>query len=567
MFSSFDPQRVSVPAGPLPRIDVDALRSVGVELPVLLGTTAKLSGGKGASGVFHRPRSSPGPCRHASRAAGLSRDVVIAEVYDRICPACRLLPLSPVVRTLWQAAAQVSTLLAALADAEHLAHAKAAMPYLSFARLRALTGDRDDQLVHAWSAIAASHPHYRADAKAATAAWARARARHRELLEWLADTCPPLASAGAALDAAGSLGAATDVSAGGERTVSSVSRRLARAAGLAVEPWAVAASAWAAARDRDGDPQEARASALAAVAEQLDGARVVDVRALPAPQLEGARFSSPADWADAELGRWWRQAVEGWCQQLEEALRDAGGGAEEEVLVSVLTWPLTLDHDADLAHLSLVEPLAVVPYGARAGGRANFAAVLALPADVAGRAVRLGAGRVVPDLGVGGGDLVSRAVELARELFPYRPADADSDTATAPSAAVEEARAHHGDRPLWAPNGRGCRTDGLVEAVAGLDRDQVLALTLECGARDEAFLATVTGTVAAVDPVDDLVLFTPWGGHDALPVPAHRLVALAPFVAPRGASVPVWLPVSRPAADGDRYGQPGGAPSRIHPIE
>ncbi|MGA5819867.1 hypothetical protein ACPC54_18645 [Kitasatospora sp. NPDC094028] len=540
MISAFDPQRVPVPAGPLPAVDAGALRAVGVELPLLLAATAKLSGGKG---VLHRPRSSPGSCRRAAQS-GLSREVVIAEVYDRICPACRRLPLPAVVRSLWQAAAQAGALLSALADAEHLAHARAAMPHLAFARLRALAGDRDDQLVHAWVAIAASHPRYRAEAGAVAAAWDRARARHRDLLQWLAGTCPPLASAGVVRDVAAGLGAATDPLAPDGRTVAALSRRLARAADLPAEPWVVVSSAWSAARELGGGPEEALAAALAALDAQLAGARVVDVRALPAPVLDGSGFASPAQWADSELARWAPSAGTAWCGQLEAALRDAGRGEDgEQMLVTVLTWPLTLDQDADLAHLSLVEPLAVVPYGGRDGGHVNFAAVLALPAAVAHRAVRAGAGRVVADPGADDDDFVARAAELARGLFPYRPADADTDAGAVPSAAVEQARASaRGDQALWVPDGHGIA--GLAEALAGLDRDQVLALTVECGTRDKPVLASLSGTVTDTDATESLVLFAPWGGHDPLPVPVHRIAALLRPEKAKSGTVPVWAPAA-----------------------
>ncbi|MFH9043582.1 hypothetical protein ACH4FA_30150, partial [Streptomyces sp. NPDC017966] len=56
--------------------------------------------------------------------------------------------------------------------------------------------------------------------------------------------------------------------------------------------------------------------------------------------------------------------------------------------------------------------------------------------------------------------------------------------------------------------------------------DWMLCLDVECGMRDETVLHRLYGTVTSYEPDTGRVGFSPTGGHPAIWVPVHRIVAL-----------------------------------------
>ncbi|MYR74196.1 MULTISPECIES: hypothetical protein [unclassified Streptomyces] len=57
-------------------------------------------------------------------------------------------------------------------------------------------------------------------------------------------------------------------------------------------------------------------------------------------------------------------------------------------------------------------------------------------------------------------------------------------------------------------------------------KDWVLCLDIECGPRGETALYRLYGTVTSYEPDTGHVVFVPTGGHPAIAVPVHRIVAL-----------------------------------------
>ncbi|MFD0501718.1 hypothetical protein ACFQ0G_00025 [Streptomyces chiangmaiensis] len=57
-------------------------------------------------------------------------------------------------------------------------------------------------------------------------------------------------------------------------------------------------------------------------------------------------------------------------------------------------------------------------------------------------------------------------------------------------------------------------------------KDWMLCLDVECRPRPETLLHRLYGTVTSYEPDTGRVLFSPTGGHPAIAVPIHRIVAL-----------------------------------------
>ncbi|WP_093895604.1 hypothetical protein [Streptomyces sp. Ncost-T10-10d] len=331
------------------------------------------------------------------------------------------------------------------------------------------------------------------------------------------------------------------------------------------EAWAAIRRAWSGVRDQGGEAGAARAAAMRAVEAAWGGARVSDVTALPEPALvAGARFSSPAQWADAEFQHRWQQYVLDCCDKLEEALQGAPGkGGDGQQLMLVTGWPLTRQQDAELAYLAQYEQYGpTVPFGSRRAGYSiepDHAVVLAVPGFAARHAAdhtrddqqRIALG---PDLPAGTAGPDERDVlALLRGAYPYLPADAADDGAGArPTAMVTTARAVRRDQRnqrvgysghddslevyndlvvgkySWVPD-----DDHPGPAAAVLEKqpihwlkDWVLCLDVERGSRPETFLHRLYGTVTSYQPDTGRVMFVPTGGHPAIAVPVHRIVAL-----------------------------------------
>ncbi|MFD0449431.1 hypothetical protein ACFQ10_54945 [Streptomyces indonesiensis] len=58
-------------------------------------------------------------------------------------------------------------------------------------------------------------------------------------------------------------------------------------------------------------------------------------------------------------------------------------------------------------------------------------------------------------------------------------------------------------------------------------KDWMLCLDVECGMRAETVLHRLYGTVTSYEPDTGRVAFSPAGGHPAIWVPVHRIVALS----------------------------------------
>ncbi|MDP5315575.1 hypothetical protein [Streptomyces poriferorum] len=57
-------------------------------------------------------------------------------------------------------------------------------------------------------------------------------------------------------------------------------------------------------------------------------------------------------------------------------------------------------------------------------------------------------------------------------------------------------------------------------------QDWLLCLDVECGERPETVLHRLYGTVTSYEPDTSWVMLVPTGGHPAIGVPVHRIVAL-----------------------------------------
>ncbi|MFH9044317.1 hypothetical protein ACH4FA_33975 [Streptomyces sp. NPDC017966] len=329
--------------------------------------------------------------------------------------------------------------------------------------------------------------------------------------------------------------------------------------------WAAVRRAWSGVRDQGGEAHAARTAAMQAVEVAWGGLRVRDVTALEEPALvAGAGFTSPAQWADAEFRHRWQRYVADCCDRLEEALGAAtGDGGAGWQLLLVSGWPLTWQQDAELAHLAQYEQHGpTVPFGARRTGygiEPDHAVVLAVPRFAARHAAdhtRDDRQRITlgPDLLAGGAGPDERDVlALLRGAYPYLPADAEGDGPGArPTAMVTTARAVRraaqlGRRGAYSgPDSTEVYNDLVVgtyswvpdddppgPAAAEMENlpvhwlnDWTLCLDVECGMRDETVLHRLYGTVTSYEPGTGRVGFSPTGGHPAITVPVHRIVAL-----------------------------------------
>lgn len=321
--------------------------------------------------------------------------------------------------------------------------------------------------------------------------------------------------------------------------------------------WAAVRRAWSGVRDQGGAATAARAAAMRAVEAVWGGVRVRDVTALPEPALvAGAGFASPAQWADAEFQHRWQQYVVDCCHRLEEALGATTGEGGDG-------WQLTRKQDAELAYLAQYEQQGpTVPFGGRRTGygvEPDHAVVLAVPRFAARHAAdhtRDDRQRVIlgPDLAAGSAEPDERDVlALLRGAYPYLPVDAEGDGPGAtPSAMVTTARAvrraaqlgrratHSGADSMevyndldvgkysWVPDDAhpGPAAAEMEKLPVHWLKDWMLCLDVECGMRDETVLHRLYGTVISYEPGTGRVGFSPAGGHPAILVPVHRIVAL-----------------------------------------
>ncbi|NEE23035.1 hypothetical protein G3M58_93370 [Streptomyces sp. SID7499] len=291
-----------------------------------------------------------------------------------------------------------------------------------------------------------------------------------------------------------------------------------------------------------------------------------DVTALPEPALvTGGGFASPAQWADAEFQHRWQQYVLDCCHRLEEALGAAtGDGGDGWQLVLVSGWSLTRKRDAELAYLAQYEQHGpAVPFGGRGigyGVEPDHAVVLAVPRFAARHAAghtRDDRQRIIlgPDLAGGTAEPDERDVlALLRRAYLYLLADAEGDGPGAgPTAVVTAARAVRragqlGRRAAYSgPDSMEVYNDLVVgkyswvpddahpgPAAAEIEhlpvhwlKDWMLCLDVECGMRAETVLHRLYGTVTSYEPGTGRVGFSPAGGHLAISVPVHRIVALS----------------------------------------
>ncbi|MFD7704151.1 hypothetical protein [Streptomyces caelestis] len=331
------------------------------------------------------------------------------------------------------------------------------------------------------------------------------------------------------------------------------------------EVWAAVRRAWSGVRDQGGGAHAARTAAMQAVEVAWGGLRVRDVTALPGPALvAGAGFTSPAQWADVEFRHRWQRYVADCCDRLEEALGAAtGDGGAEWQLLLVSGWPLTGQHNAELAYLAQYEQHGpTVPFGARRVGyniEPDHAVVLAVPRFAARHAVdhtRDDRQRITlgPDLLAGSTGPDERDVlALLRGAYPYLPTDAEGDgpgarpTATVTTARAARRAAQLGRRAAysgpdsteiyndlvvgkysWVPDDDppGPAADEMENLPVHWLNDWTLCLDVECGMRDETVLHRLYGTVTSYEPGTGRVGFSPTGGHPAITVPVHRIVAL-----------------------------------------
>ncbi|MGW5788063.1 hypothetical protein ACWEWK_29235 [Streptomyces sp. NPDC003757] len=142
---------------------------------------------------------------------------------------------------------------------------------------------------------------------------------------------------------------------------------------------------------------------------------------------------------------------------------------------------------------------------------------------------------------------------LLRGAYPYLPADAEGDgPGVRPTAMVTAARAVRRAAPLgrraayrgpasvevyndlvvgtysWVPDDAppGPAAAEMENLPVHWLADWTLCLDVECGMRDETVLHRLYGTVTSYAPGTGQVQFSPTGGHPAISVPVHRIVAL-----------------------------------------
>lgn len=161
---------------------------------------------------------------------------------------------------------------------------------------------------------------------------------------------------------------------------------------------------------------------------------------------------------------------------------------------------------------------------------------------------------------------------LLRGAYPYLPADGERDGVGAlPTALVTKARAARRDaRRLsgragggglesterynnvvvgaytWVPDDDhpGAAAAELADLPLHWLQDWTLWVDVECGRRPDTALHRLWGTVTYFEPDTGRVGFSPTGGHPAVALPVHRIVALSGDRQRRGAGqVPAHEPV------------------------
>ncbi|WP_324790402.1 hypothetical protein [Streptomyces sp. H51] len=544
----------------LPVLREKELLAAGVDVGPLRRITVVL--GRAGGGKWHVPAKEAGwrsHCRYAERLTG--SPLALLDVCEHVCRHCApVVSVEPGEEVLWRAAADV---VAADGRVRRLEEQEAGpRSWEGYARvLWEAARHRDVEVrrgLEAWTA----DPSVGAGARQMLRAWSGVLERSEAVLAgWRA-------AAPAAREVTSVSGACDAVAADG--TVQRAGQELAAAVLRSrwAEPfdvWAAVRRAWSGVRDQGGEATAARAAAMRAVEAVWGGLRVRDVTALPEPALvAGAWFASPAQWADAEFQHRWQQYVVDCCDRLEEALGAAtGDGGEGWQLVLVSGWPLTSKRDAELAYLAQYgQHGPAVPFGGRRTGygfEPDHAVVLAVPRFAARHAADHTRGdrqRVVlgPELVAGTAGPDERDVlALLRGAYPYLSVDAEGDGPGAgPTAMVTTARAVRraarlGRRAAYSgPDSMEVYNDLVVgkyswvpddehpgPAAAEMEnlpvhwlRDWMLCLDVECGMRDETVLHRLYGTVTSYEPGTGRVGFSPTGGHPAILVPVHRIVAL-----------------------------------------
>ncbi|MEW2290548.1 hypothetical protein [Streptomyces sp. NPDC047841] len=162
-------------------------------------------------------------------------------------------------------------------------------------------------------------------------------------------------------------------------------------------------------------------------------------------------------------------------------------------------------------------------------------------------------------------------LSLLRGAYPYLEVDAERDGACAqPTSLVTKARAARRDaRPAmgagrggldsieryndlvvgaytWVPDHDhpGAAAAELAEVPIHWLGDWTLWVDVECGRRPDTALHRLYGTVTFFDPDTGHVGLSPTGGHPAIRLPVHRIVALSGNRRRRGpGEVPAHEPV------------------------
>ncbi|MFJ8158806.1 hypothetical protein [Streptomyces sp. NPDC094468] len=544
----------------LPVLREKELLAAGVDVGPLRRITVVL--GRAGGGKWHVPAKDAGwrsHCRYAQHLTG--SPLALLDVCEHVCRHCApVVSVEPGEEALWRAAADV---VAADGRVRRLEEQEAGpRSWEGYARvLWEAARHRDAEIrreLEAWTA----DPSVGAGARQMLKAWSGVLERSEAVLViWRA-------AAPAAREVTSVSGACDAVAA--DETVQRAGQELAAAVLRSrwAEPfdvWAAVRRAWSGVRDQGGEATAARAAAMRAVEAVWGGLRVRDVTALPEPALvAGAGFASPAQWADAEFQHRWQQYMVDCCDRLEEALGAAtGDGGDGWQLVLVSGWPLTSKRDAELAYLAQYEQHGpAVPFGGRRTGygvEPDHAVVLAVPRFAARHAAdhtRDDRQRVVlgPELVAGTAGPDERDVlALLRGAYPYLSVDAEGDGPGAgPTAMVTTARAVRraaqlGRRAAYSgPDSMEVYNDLVVgkyswvpddehpgPAAAEMEnlpvhwlKDWMLCLDVECGMRDETVLHRLYGTVTSYEPGTGRVGFSPTGGHPAILVPVHRIVAL-----------------------------------------
>ncbi|MFF7858778.1 hypothetical protein [Streptomyces sp. NPDC007904] len=544
----------------LPVLREKELVAAGVDVGPLRQITVVL--GRAGGEKWHVPAKASGwrnHCRYAERLTG--SPLTLLDVCEQVCRHC-----SPAVRVepgeeaLWRAAADV---VAADGRVRGLEEREAgARSWEGYAQaLWEAARHRDAQVrgrLEPWAA----DPSVGAGARQMLRAWSKVLERSEAALAGWRAAAPAAREVTSVSGACDAVAAEGRVRQEGLRLAASV---LHSRWAQPFDAWAAIRRAWSGVRDQGGGAEAARTAAVRAVEAVWGGARVRDVTALPeSAVVAGAGFASPAQWADAEFQHRWRQYVADCCGRLEEALGAATGDVGDgRQLMLVSGWPLTRKQDAELAYLAQYEQYGpTVPLGGRRAGygvEPDHAVVLAVPRFAARHAadhtrgdrqrITLGPGLFPGSAGPDEHDVLM----LLRGAYPYLPADAEGDGPGAgPTAMVTTARAVRRAARLrrraassgpgsmevyndlvvgrysWIPDDDhpGPASAELEELPVHWLKDWVLCLDVECGMRDETVLHRLYGTVTSYEPDTGRVWFAPTGGHRALAVPVHRIVAL-----------------------------------------